>query len=110
MELIEVPETAEFGEPPRYPIGSVDKALRLLSLFLTDDRIRVKDAAQMLGVATGTAHRLLAMLQYRGYVTQDVLTKVYTPGPMLVSIGVQAAQGHDIRSLARPRMEQLRDE
>jgi len=109
MDSGEVPEGDTFGELPRYPIGSVDKGLRLLSMFLTDDRIRVKDAAAVLGVATGTAHRLLAMLQYRGFVTQDPLTRVYTPGPMLVSVGLQAAQRHDIRSAARDELVRLRD-
>lgn len=108
--LVQERASETFGEPPRYPIESVGKALRLLSLFLTDDRIRVKDAAEMLGVATGTAHRLLAMLQYHGYVAQDPLTKVYVPGSLLVSIGLQAAQRLDIRSAARPHLEHLRDE
>jgi len=108
MELDETTEATTLGQAPRYPIRSVDKALRLLVLFLTDDRIRVKDAARTLGVATGTAHRLLAMLQYRGYVTKDPGTKLYAPGPMLVSIGVQASRQHDVGKLARPYMERMR--
>lgn len=99
------PET--FGAPPRYPIESVDNALRLLSLFRTRQRIRVKEAADLLGVASGTGHRLLAMLVYRGYVTQDPVSKLYTPGVMLLSIGLQATQRSDLRAAARPYLEEL---
>jgi IclR family transcriptional regulator, acetate operon repressor len=96
-----------FGGAPRYPIESVDNALRLLSLFRTTPRLRVKDAADALGVASGTAHRLLAMLVYRGYVAQDPVTKLYRPGVMLLSIGLQAAQRSDRRATARPYLEEL---
>jgi DNA-binding IclR family transcriptional regulator len=88
----------------------VDNALRLLSLFRTHERIRVKDAAEALQVATGTAHRVLAMLVYRGYVTQDPFSKVYIPGVMLLSIGLQAVQRSDLRNAARPFLEDLRDQ
>lgn len=98
-----------FGPEPKYPVESVDNALRLLSLFRDHDRIRVKDAAAMLGVASGTAHRLLAMLVYRGYVAQDPVSKLYVPGAMLLSIGLQAAQRSDLRLVARPYLEELNE-
>lgn len=96
-----------FGAAPRYPIESVDNALRLLSLFRTSDSLRVKDAAAAVGVASGTAHRLLSMLVYRGYVAQDPRTKLYQPGTMLLSIGLQAVQRSDLRAMARPHLEAL---
>jgi IclR family transcriptional regulator, acetate operon repressor len=96
-----------FSTPPRYPIDSVDNALRLLSLFRENKALRVKDAAEALGVATGTAHRLLTMLVYRGYVTQDPITRLYRPGVMLLSIGLEAARRSDRRATARPYLEEL---
>jgi len=101
------PDRVYAPHTPRYPIESVDNALRLLALFQTSDNLRVKDAAAALGVATGTAHRLLAMLVYRGYVMQDPLTKLYRPGAILLSIGLQAAQRSDRRAVARPYLEEL---
>jgi IclR family transcriptional regulator, acetate operon repressor len=97
-----------YGPPPKYPIESVDNALRLLSLFRSQERIRVKDASETLGVATGTAHRLLSMLVYRGYVAKDPVTKVYVPGLMLLQIGLQAAQRSDLRAAAGQYLDQLR--
>lgn len=88
----------------------MDKALRLLSLFATEETIRVKDAADTLGVATGTAHRLLAMLVYRGYVTRNATTKAYGPGPVLLSVGLRAASRLDLGSQAKPYLEALNRE
>ena len=70
------------GPAPRYPIESVDNALRLLVLFAEQPRIRLTDASAYLEVASSTAHRLLSMLQYRGFVQQDA-TRAYEPGPVL---------------------------
>lgn len=100
-------DSASYGPAPRYPIESVDNALRLLSLFRDHERIRVKDAAEVLGVATGTAHRLLAMLVYRGYVAQDPMSRLYVPGAMLLSIGLEAARRSDLREMARPFLDEL---
>ena len=56
---------------PQYPIESVDNALKLLLLLGEQPQIRLSEATRYLGVASSTAHRLLAMLSYRGFVRQD---------------------------------------
>jgi IclR family acetate operon transcriptional repressor len=98
------------GPAPRYPIESVDNALRVLSLFSVHEVLRVKDVALYLGVATGTAHRLLAMLVYRGYLTQDPVTKLYKPGVVLLEIGLQASQRSSLRVAAGPHLDALKRE
>jgi DNA-binding IclR family transcriptional regulator len=103
-------ELAGFGKEPRYPIESVDNALRLLAMFVSTERIRVKDTAELLGVATGTAHRLLAMLVYRGFVSQDLASKAYVPGPMLLSVGLRASSRLELSAQARPYLERLHAE
>ena len=91
---------------PLYPIEAVDNALRLLQLLRDGGKLRLKDAAAELGVAPSTAHRLLAMLVYRGFAVQDE-HKNYVPG---VAIGVGPAGlgwTRQLRQLAQPHMELL---
>lgn len=93
--------------PPAYPITSVDNALRLMLMFQEHRRIRLSDAAEELGVATSTAHRLLAMLQYHGFVQQEEDVRTYVPGPAFLDIGLAAVRNMDIREHARPVLSDL---
>lgn len=97
-------------EEPRYPINSVDNALRLLLMFREQRLIRVADASESLGVVRSTAHRLLAMLQYRGFIQQDPETKAYAAGAALLDIGLSAVRQFDIRQYLRPYLERLSEE
>lgn len=105
--FVRPPETE--GPAPRYPIESVDKALQLLLLFAEKPRIRLTDAADYLDVASSTAHRLLAMLQYRGFVQQDA-TRAYEPGPVLRNLACASQRSPDLSGVARPVLERLRTE
>lgn len=98
---------SKYGPPPQYPIESVDNALRLLLLFETQRSIRLTDASNYLGVASSTAHRLMGMLLYRGFVRQNPATRAYEPGQSLGSIAFAIRRQTDIRTLARPVLEQL---
>lgn len=92
---------------PSYHIASVDHALRLLLLLKSKPSIRVAEAADELDVARSTAHRLLAMLVYRGFVRQNKGTRAYMPGPALIEVGIGALSQLDIRRKARPYLERL---
>jgi DNA-binding IclR family transcriptional regulator len=95
------------GDVPQYPIGSVDRALKLILLLGEQPRIRLTDAAKHLGVASSTAHRLLAMLQYRGFVRQDPVSKAYYPGPALMSVAFSVFNRIDIEGAATPVLRRL---
>jgi DNA-binding IclR family transcriptional regulator len=95
---------------PMYPIASVDNALTLLSLISGRGQLRVSEAAEVLGTARSTAHRLLAMLDYHGFAVQDEVTKTYAAGPQLIKVGLSAVEGLSLRQLARPVLERLSDE
>ena len=69
--------------------------------------MRIADVSQALGIARSSAHRLLAMLAYRGYLRQDLETKAYVAGPALVELGLAVVRNMDIRQPARPLMERL---
>lgn len=96
--------------PPRYPINSVDNALKLLLMFREQQVIRVSEASATLGIGRSTAHRLLAMLEFHGFIQQDADTKAYRSGPALAEIGLAIVHAMDIRAQVRPYLEQLRDE
>ena len=72
--------------------------------------VRIADVSQALGIARSSAHRLLAMLAYRGYLRQDSETKAYMAGPALVELGLAVVGNMDIRQPARPLMERLASE
>lgn len=107
MEISETDTVSKYGTPPQYPIESVDNALRLLLLFETQPSIRLTDASSYLGVASSTAHRLMGMLLYRGFVRQNPATRVYEPGQALSSIAFAIRRQVDVIALARPVLEQL---
>ncbi len=98
---------------PQYPIESVDNALKLLLLLGEQPQIRLTEATRYLGVASSTAHRLLAMLAYRGFVRQDPASKAYLPGPSLTGVAFAIFGRIDIQRAATPIMrglaEQLRE-
>ncbi|QVQ53426.1 IclR family transcriptional regulator [Spiractinospora alimapuensis] len=92
---------------PAYRIESVDNALRLLLELRDRPSLRVAESARLLNVGRSTAHRLLSMLQYRGFVDQDPNTREYVPGRALIEVGLTVVGGLDVRRKARPHLEQL---
>ena len=93
-------------DAPRYPIASVDNALRLLLLLREQPSIRLSDAAGELAVANSTAHRLLAMLVHHGFVRQDG-DRAYRAGPALLDVGLAAVRQLDVRAICRPLLDEL---
>lgn len=92
---------------PQYPIESVDNALKLLLLLGERPEIRLSEATRYLGVASSTAHRLLAMLSYRGFVRQDPASKAYLPGPALTSVAFAIFGRIDVPRTAAPILREL---
>jgi DNA-binding IclR family transcriptional regulator len=98
------------GRVPQYPIESVDNALKVLLLLGERDELRLTEVSEYLGVATSTAHRLLAMLQYRGFVRQDERTRSYRPGNSLTGVAFAILERYDVRGALRPQLEALNAE
>ncbi|MDT5081668.1 MAG: hypothetical protein QOJ80_6305 [Mycobacterium sp.] len=96
-----------YGPTPQYRLESVDNALQILMLLVTRTEIRLTDVSVHLGVASSTAHRLLAMLQYRGLIRQDPRTKAYQAGPSLDLLAFTVLKQLDVRDRARPVLEKL---
>lgn len=89
---------------PPYAIASVDAALHLAQLLQQEGSLSVSEAAELLGVARSTAHRLFAMLVYRD-VAEQCEDRRYRPGPVLGPVA--AAPSMLLRSTALPHMHSL---
>ncbi len=92
---------------PQYPIEAVERALRLLALFKERPELRLSDVRDHLHVGQSTAHRLMAMLVYHGFAAQDPKSRLYRAGPTLFEIGLAVVRNFDLRTSARPILEQL---
>ena len=91
---------------PVYAITSVDNALRLIEVLQREGTLRVTDAAAEIGVAVSTAHRLLAMLCYRGFATHGGEHR-YLRGPALPACQSEPDWQRDLRLSAQPFLEYL---
>jgi DNA-binding IclR family transcriptional regulator len=98
------------GPRPQYPIESVDNALKILLLLGERSELRLTEVAEYLGVASSTAHRLLAMLQYRGFVRQERRSKAYLPGTSLTGVAFSILQRFDVRETLHPFLVELNKE
>ena len=93
---------------PPYAIASVDHALQLAVALQVEGSLSVSEAAERLGVARSTAHRLLAMLVYRDFAAQDG-DRRYVAGPVL-SLGAHSSSRTALlRTLAMPHLAALVD-
>jgi DNA-binding IclR family transcriptional regulator len=110
MKKSEVRPSSGNGPAPQYPIESVDNALKVLLLLGERNELRLTEVAQYLGVATSTAHRLLAMLTYRGFIRQAERGKAYVPGTALTGVAFSILQRFDVRQALHPFLERLNTE
>jgi DNA-binding IclR family transcriptional regulator len=93
-------------EKPSYVLDSVDNALRLLQMLRDVGALRLVDASRELDVAPSTAHRLLAMLVYRGFAVQDE-ERMYHSGPAMGAGPAQQGWTREFTHRCRPHMEAL---
>src|SRR5699024_2392972 len=98
-----------FRKPPQYPVESVDHALALMEMVRDFGRVRISVAAKLLGISVSTAHRLMAILVYRGYAEQDDSCR-YVPGPAMGLTPAGLSWTAELRHRARPHLETLTDQ
>jgi len=92
--------------PPTYAIASVDHALRIATMLQLEGTLTVADAAERLGVARSTAHRLLQMLVYRDFAVQDE-TRAYHAGPVLQLAAHSQSRSALLRAASLGHMQRL---
>src|SRR5437763_12740757 len=95
-----------FYRRPQYSLNSVDHALLALHILRDTGRAKVSEVARDLGTSSSTAHRLLAMLVYRGFAVQNE-DRTYSPGPALGVGLANTPWTRQLKDLLLPRQEQL---
>jgi DNA-binding IclR family transcriptional regulator len=81
----------------------------LAILLRQQGSLSVTTAADHLGVAPSTAHRLLSALSHRGFAVQD-RNRPYRPGPQLVDATSSPLPRAALARLVRPALELLHQE
>lgn len=90
--------------------SSVTTALRLLKAFGPAERsLGVSDLARRLGIAKSTAHRLLNLLAAEGFARRTPDGR-YGLGFALWDLGSRVVAGLDLRQIAHPTLERLRNQ
>ena len=91
---------------PTYAIASVDHALQLATILQVEGPLTVSEAAERLGVARSTAHRLLSMLCYRDFAVQDG-DRRYVAGPVVALATRSHSRAALLRDVAMPHLTTL---
>lgn len=92
--------------PPAYAIASVDHALRLAAVLQLEGGLTVAAAAERLGVARSTAHRVLQMLVFRDFACQDE-DRIYRPGLVLELAAHSRSATAKLRKVSLPHLQRL---
>ena len=92
----------------KYDAPSVKKAFGILSAISSSQKgLGVSELAKKLKLAKSTVHGMTSALEELGAVMRDPLTKKYKLGFTLLEIGRSAYSQVDLKTSARPVMEDL---
>jgi len=91
-------------------LSTLDKGLYVLEALAslnTSEAPTLTELSQHLGMHRSTLLRILATLQFRGYVVRDRATDRYRVGIRVLSISSAVLRNLDIRQVARPALQRL---
>lgn len=92
----------------KYQAPSVQKAFQILRFISdTDTGLGISDLSKGLGISKSTVHGISSVLEELGVIIRDPVTKRYKLGFTLFELGRLAYSQIDLRSLARPILEEL---
>ncbi|HET8522718.1 MAG TPA: IclR family transcriptional regulator [Thermomicrobiales bacterium] len=94
-------------------LSTLDKGLRVLEALAETEPARgltLTELARVVGMHRTTLFRILATLRARGYVARDSENDRYRLGLQLLSLSSALLNDLDMRQVARPILQALRDE
>ena len=96
------------ARPTNYSIAVVQRAVDLLeAMAARSEPMGVSELSRAIGSTKSATFRILATLEERGYVTRDGDTSKYQLGLSLVHLGQASLERIDLRTVARPVLENL---
>ncbi len=90
-------------------VKAVDHALLLLSCYTDAEEMGVTELSKRLGLHKNNVFRILATLEFRGYIEQNPKTEGYRLGPKVFELGLIFKYQMGLIKHARPVMEKLRN-
>jgi DNA-binding IclR family transcriptional regulator len=101
----------EAGEPQKYGIESVKRAIAILRCFSRKrPELGVTELSRELGVHKSTVSRLLSTLESEGFVNRNPDTGRFRLGVGLIELAGLVIIHTDLRNVARPRLSQLAEQ
>lgn len=94
----------------RYNIRAVERALRLLTTLSDGTSRSLTELSGAIGLSSSTTFRILATLARSGYVERASQSGSYRLGLACLELGQAYQVGSDIRQIALPELEKLRDD
>ncbi|WP_342045614.1 IclR family transcriptional regulator [Bacillus sp. OTU530] len=92
-------------------IRTVQRALDILACFSeAQSELNLTQISEKIGLAKSTTTRLLATLEQNGYVEKNLSTLKYKLGKTIYYLGHIAGKSIELKTVAKPIMDQLRDE
>ena len=97
-------------ENPRYNIRVLDRAFRILSLLADGQPRTLAEISESVELNSSTTFRLLSTLNYYRYLKRNELTGQYQLGLACLELAQGYASSDNLREVALPELESLRDE
>lgn len=88
---------------------TVVRSMELLNLFIAHEQLSISEMVKLSKLPKSTVHRMIGSLEEMGFLEKDPDGK-YTLGILFLQFGQLVAERLDIRQIALPIMQQLRDE
>ena len=103
--------TSRQGDEARYLVPGLARGLEILRLFSRERRaIAPPEMAKELGIPRSTVFRLVQTLEQMGFLERTEGGHAYRLGVAVLGLGFEYLASLEITELARPVLEQLRDD
>ena len=94
----------------RYFVRSVERALSILSLFISKNEMNLTEISQIIDLPQSTTYRLLVTLAGLGFVERSVEKGNYRLGAICLALGDTFLQNNDLHQRAYKSLVDLRDQ